>query len=81
MKTVLITGASAGFGKLVAEKLLAKGYTVYAAARRVERMQDLEAKGAHVMHMDVTDNESVKAGVGRVLEEQQRIDVLFNNAG
>ncbi len=81
MKTVLITGASAGFGKLVAEKLLAKGYTVYAAARRVERMQDLEAKGAHVMHMDVTDNDSVKAGVARVLEEQQRLDVLFNNAG
>ncbi|EDL58078.1 SDR family NAD(P)-dependent oxidoreductase [Gimesia maris] len=41
MQTVLITGASAGFGKLVAEKLLAKGYTVYAAARRVEKMRDL----------------------------------------
>lgn len=81
MPIVLITGASAGFGKLVAEKLLEKGYTVYAAARRVERMQDLEAKGAHVMHMDVTDTDSVRAGVARILDEQQRLDVLFNNAG
>ncbi|HCO25467.1 MAG: short-chain dehydrogenase/reductase [Gimesia sp.] len=81
MQTVLITGASAGFGKLVAEKLLTKGYTVYAAARRVEKMRDLESLGAHIMHMDVTDTESVNAGVAKVIEEQQRIDVLFNNAG
>jgi short-subunit dehydrogenase len=81
MKTVLITGASSGFGKRVAEKLLDEGYTVYAAARRVEKMTDIEAKGAHILRMDVTDNGSVEAGVAQVIKEQGLIDVLFNNAG
>ncbi len=81
MKTVLITGASSGFGKRVAEKLLDEGYTVYAAARRVEKMTDLEAKGGHILRMDVIDNRSVEAGVDQVIKEQGRIDVLFNNAG
>jgi NADP-dependent 3-hydroxy acid dehydrogenase YdfG len=81
VKTVLITGASSGFGKRVAEKLLDEGYSVYAAARRVEKMSDIEKKGAHVLRMDVTDNESVKSGVSRVINEQGQIDVLFNNAG
>jgi NADP-dependent 3-hydroxy acid dehydrogenase YdfG len=81
MKIVLITGASSGFGKMVAEKLLDDGYTVYAAARSVDKMKDLEQKGAHVLRMDVTDTESVEAGVSQLIEEQGRIDVLFNNAG
>jgi short-subunit dehydrogenase len=81
MKTVLITGASSGFGKRVAEKLLDEGYTIYAAARRVETMIDIEAKGAHILRMDVTDNKSVEVGVDQVIKEQGRIDVLFNNAG
>lgn len=81
MKTVLITGASSGFGKRVAEKLLDEGYTIYAAARRVEKMTDIELKGAHILRMDVTDNGSVEAGVAQVIKEQGRIDVLFNNAG
>ncbi|MFO7667811.1 MAG: oxidoreductase [Desulfobacterales bacterium] len=81
MKTVLITGASAGFGKRVAEKLLDEGYTVYAAARRVEKMRDIEAKAAHILKMDVTDTASVDAGVNQMIDEQKHIDVLFNNAG
>ncbi|MBN2468737.1 MAG: SDR family NAD(P)-dependent oxidoreductase [Deltaproteobacteria bacterium] len=81
MKTVLVTGASSGFGNRVAEKLLDEGYSVYAAARRVEKMADIEAKGAHILRMDVTDNGSVEARVAQVIKEQGRIDVLFNNAG
>jgi short-subunit dehydrogenase len=81
MKTVLITGASAGFGKRVAEKLLDEGYSVYAAARRVGKMRDIEAKGAHILNMDVTDTASVDAGVARLIEQEGQIDVLFNNAG
>lgn len=78
---VLITGASAGMGKATAELLLREGYIVYGAARRVENMKDIEAKGAHILAMDVTDEASMANGVNRIIQEQGRIDVLFNNAG
>ena len=81
MKVILITGASAGFGKHVAARLLDEGCIVYAAARRVEKMLDIEANGAHILKMDVTVTASVDAGVAKVIKEQGRIDVLFNNAG
>ncbi len=80
-KIVLVTGASAGIGKLTAKKLLKQGHTVYAAARRVERMQDIENEGGHALYMDVTDTKSVNSGISRLLDEQGQIDVLVNNAG
>ncbi len=80
-QTVLITGASAGIGKATAMRLLQEGYTVYAAARRVENMQDLEDLGATVLKMDVTREEDLVAGVDRVIEEQGGVDILINNAG
>lgn len=80
-KVILITGASSGIGKSAALELLARGNIVYAAARRVERMADLEAAGAVVLGMDVTDEASLCAGVERIIAEQGRIDVLVNNAG
>ena len=61
-QTVLITGASSVIGKATAKRLLEKGYTVYAAARRVERMRDLEDLGAIALEMDVTKEEDVVAG-------------------
>jgi len=81
-KVVLITGASSGFGKLTAERLLSTGeWTVYAAARRVEKMRDLEQRGAHIIRMDVTVDEDVNAGVKQIIQEQGRIDALLSNAG
>ncbi len=79
--TVLITGASSGFGKLTAEKMISDGHIVYGAARRVDKMKDLETKGGHAIRMDVTDADSVAEGVQRIIEEQGQIDVLVNNAG
>ena len=80
-KVILITGASSGIGKVTVEKLLAEGHIVYSAARRVEQMEDLKESGAHVLKMDVTNENDLKEGVEQVLQEQGRIDVLFNNAG
>jgi short-subunit dehydrogenase len=80
-KVILITGASSGFGKESAKKLLMNGHRVYATARRLELMKDLEELGAHVHHLDVTDGREADKVVKLIIEEQGRIDVLFNNAG
>lgn len=80
-KIVLITGASAGMGKETAKLLAQKGYTVYAAARRLDKMKDLESAGVKTLSMDVTDDDSMVTGVGLILDEENRIDVLINNAG
>lgn len=80
-KVILITGASSGMGKASALRLIESGYTVYGAARRVDDMADLETKGGYALKMDVMDSDSVKTSVDRIIEEQGRIDVLWNNAG
>ncbi len=58
-KTVLVTGASSGIGKVTAIELKNKGFNVYGAARRVDKMADLEEKGIHVLPLDVTDDASM----------------------
>lgn len=80
-KVALVTGASSGIGHATALKLKDAGYIVYAAARRIERMQSLQAAGIHILAMDVTDDESMTNGIARLISESNRIDVLVNNAG
>ena len=80
-KVILITGASSGIGFDAAETLARQGHRVYAAARRVERMEPLKALGVVPLRMDVTDEASMVEGVRTVLEAEGRIDVLVNNAG
>jgi NAD(P)-dependent dehydrogenase (short-subunit alcohol dehydrogenase family) len=79
--TALITGASSGIGEATAQRLGELGYTVYAGARRVERMSDLVKRGIRTMAVDVTDDASLVALVEAILSETGRIDVLINNAG
>ncbi|WP_394218745.1 oxidoreductase [Halobacillus trueperi] len=78
---VLIIGASSGMGMATAELLLEAGYVVYGAARRLEKMKRLESKGARILAMDVTDEQSMVDGVNTIIQKEGRIDVLFNNAG
>lgn len=80
-KVILITGASSGIGYDAAQTLARQGHRVYAAARRVERMEPLKSDGVAVLRMDVTDSESMAEGVKAVLDAEGRIDVLVNNAG
>ncbi len=80
-RTALVTGGSSGIGAATARRLATLGFTVYAAARRVERMQELLSDGIRVLALDVTDEASMVAAVEQVMAETGRIDVLVNNAG
>jgi NAD(P)-dependent dehydrogenase (short-subunit alcohol dehydrogenase family) len=80
-KVCLVTGASSGIGRVTALELLRAGHTVYGAARRVHKMDDIRAAGGHALEMDARDNADLDRVVATVLDERQRIDVLVNNAG
>lgn len=80
-RVALVTGASAGIGEAIVRRLLADGWTVYGGARRVERMAGIEAQGARILRLDVTDEASMVAAVDAILAVEGRIDALVNNAG
>ena len=78
---VLLTGASSGIGYDVAPLLVRYGYTVYGAARRVEKIEELAPEGVKALSMDVADEASMEAAVQQIIDAEGRIDVLINNAG
>lgn len=80
-KVVLITGASSGMGKESAIILIAQGHSVYTVARRVEQMEDLKSLGGHPIKMDVTNEEDIQHVVKTIIDQEGKIDVLWNNAG
>ncbi|MBQ4780264.1 SDR family NAD(P)-dependent oxidoreductase [Pectobacterium versatile] len=80
-KVILVTGASSGIGEATALRLKASGHTIYAAARRIERMQKLAEADIRVLPLDVTDSVSVQTVVDTIIAECGRIDVVVNNAG
>ncbi|MBN9426532.1 MAG: SDR family oxidoreductase [Burkholderiales bacterium] len=86
-KTALVTGASSGLGARFARLLADNGAQVVLASRRTERLKELraeiEASGgdAHVVALDVTDVDSIRAAVEQAEAEAGPIDVLVNNSG
>jgi NAD(P)-dependent dehydrogenase (short-subunit alcohol dehydrogenase family) len=80
-RAVLVTGCSSGIGRATAERLAARGFTVYATARSVASIADLEARGCRVLALDVTDEDSMQAAVATVVDEQGAVGALVNNAG
>ncbi len=79
-----ITGCSTGFGRDLAEALIADGYRVVATARNTEDIADLARMGGDrvlALPLDVTDDAQAEAAVAQALARFGRIDVLVNNAG
>jgi len=86
-KVALVTGASSGLGARFARVLAANGALTVLAARRVERLKDLRAEieaaggAAHVVQLDVTDQDSIDAAVDQAERAVGPIDILVNNSG
>jgi 3-hydroxy acid dehydrogenase / malonic semialdehyde reductase len=84
-RTAIVTGASSGIGLTTARALAAEGARVALGARRLERVEqaaaELPGEGHLAEPLDVTEDESARVFVARVVEDLGRIDILVNNAG
>jgi NAD(P)-dependent dehydrogenase (short-subunit alcohol dehydrogenase family) len=79
-KSILITGCSSGIGLHAALTLSARGYQVFATARKAQDVTELQAKGLSAYQLDLTKCESINQTVAQVLEiTGGRLDYLFNN--
>ena len=83
-RTWLITGVSSGFGRHLAEQLLARGDVVVGTVRDAAKISDLRERYPQAFHaevLDVTDRAAVRAVVERAFAKLGRIDVVVSNAG
>lgn len=80
-KTVLITGASQGIGKLTALKFKEQGFNVIAVSRSISKSQELKSKGIDLYEMDISDKESIESVFDKINSKYPQIDILINNAG
>jgi NADP-dependent 3-hydroxy acid dehydrogenase YdfG len=92
-KTILITGATSGFGEATARRFAAEGWRVIITGRRKERLEALrkELEGlhgqvegppiVHPLHFDVRDNDEVQRAINSLPTDWKDIDLLVNNAG
>lgn len=82
MTITLITGANRGIGYETARQLRERGHEVYLGARDAEQgRRAAEEIGARFVHLDVTDDESVRRALVAIDAAEGRLDVLINNAG
>ena len=80
-RAVLITGCSTGIGRATAERLVSRGWRVYATARDVGKISPLADRGCELLPLDVTDEGSMQAAVREVERREGAVGVLVNNAG
>lgn len=84
-KVVVITGASSGIGKALAEKYASEGFNLVLAARRIERLEELKEKLSNVevlpVQTDVTKEADCKNLIDKAIEKFGKINILINNAG
>ncbi|WP_294534031.1 SDR family oxidoreductase [uncultured Rhodoblastus sp.] len=84
MKTILVTGATSGFGAAFARRFVGDGHRVIATGRRVERLKALADELGPALYatpLDMTDTKAIAEFVASLPEEWRQIDVLVNNAG
>jgi 3-hydroxy acid dehydrogenase/malonic semialdehyde reductase len=86
MRTALITGATAGFGKAIAESLAKARYRLIITGRRLERLESLREElrsltEVHIMPFDVRNKAEVNTAFANLPDDWKNIDVLVNNAG
>lgn len=87
-KTVLITGATSGFGKAFATLFAKNGYDIVITGRRAERLKSVKAEleslykiSVSILHFDIREREQVNKAVENLKQEDKIIDILINNAG
>lgn len=84
MTTVMVTGASAGFGAAIAKQLISTNYRVIGTGRRLEKLQQLAeelGQSFYPLEMDVRSKDSVDKALSSLPADWKDIDVLVNNAG
>jgi NADP-dependent 3-hydroxy acid dehydrogenase YdfG len=75
---ILITGCSSGIGRAAAEYLAARGHTVYATARRLDAIAELQRAGCRTLALDVLQEDSMRAAVAAVEAEHGAVGTLVN---
>lgn len=91
-QTILVTGSSSGFGRLIVETLARQGHTVFAGMRAVagknasvaaelRTLADREHLALQIIEMDITDDASVEQAITSLVGSTSRLDVVVNNAG
>jgi NAD(P)-dependent dehydrogenase (short-subunit alcohol dehydrogenase family) len=78
---VLVTGCSSGIGRATAKRCAQRGHVVYASARKLDSIADLESDGCRLLALDVTDEASMSEAVRAVEAEHGAVGALVNNAG